>query len=258
MDRLSTTELFPIEGRLGAEAESGGARAAPVSRFEIPTYLTEKYWWAYAHPNAVKVFERDWLIDAILWGNYERLRRVTQEALGPDYSGRTLQVACAYGDFTPELADKVDAAGGALDVIDALPVQIDNVRRKLAPRTVARATQMDSAALDFRDGVFDRAVLFLLLHEMPDAWRSRTVAEIARVLRPGGRLVVVDYAQPNHGHPLRYLFPPVLKLLEPFALDLWRRPLESFFADTPLRFAEPRRTYFGGLYQLAVLEKPRG
>jgi len=40
------------------------------------------------------VFEREGLINAILFGNYHRLRRATIDALGPDYSRRTLQVAC--------------------------------------------------------------------------------------------------------------------------------------------------------------------
>jgi len=203
----------------------------------------------------VRVFEREWLINAILFGNYNRLRRATIEALGPDYSGRTLQMACAYGSFTPELAQHVGAADGSLDVIDALPVQIDNVRRKAAEHSCVRATLMDAAALDFAECTFDRVALFMLLHEQPEEWRRHTIAEAARVLKPGGRLVATDYARPDWRHPLRYLLPPMLALLEPFALALWQRPIESYFAEAPVRFAAPHRTFFGGLYQLVVLEK---
>jgi ubiquinone/menaquinone biosynthesis C-methylase UbiE len=235
------------ESRGGADAF--GIRSGP------PRYLLRHYWWAYARPFSVRVFERDWLINAILFGNYDRLRHATIEALGPDYSGRTLQLACAYGGFTPQLAQRVGAAGGSLDVIDALPVQIENVRRKASAHACVRATLMDSAALDFREGTFDRVVLFMLLHEQPEEWRRRTIAEAARVLKPGGRLVVTDYARPDWRHPLRYLLPPMLMLLEPFALALLQRPVESFFAGAPLRFAATRRAFFGGLYQLAVLEK---
>ena len=32
----------------------------------IPAYLQQVYWWAYVHPNAVKMFERQWLVNAIL------------------------------------------------------------------------------------------------------------------------------------------------------------------------------------------------
>ena len=40
----------------------------------IPAYLEQTYWWAYVHPWAVRVFEREWLVNMILWGNYARLR----------------------------------------------------------------------------------------------------------------------------------------------------------------------------------------
>ena len=227
-------------------------RATPL---QTPSYLTEYYWWAYAHPLAVRVFERDWLINAILWGNYDRLRRHALDALGPDYSGRTLQVACVYGDFTHQLIDRIARGDGALDVVDALPVQIENLKRKLGPQRRTRPQLMDSASLEFADETFDRVTMFMLLHEMPSTWRRRTLAEAARTLKRGGRLVLMDYARPNALHPLRYLFQPVLWALEPFALDLWREPLETFYAGLPLKAEVPRRTFFGGLYQLVVLEK---
>ncbi|MGB8104697.1 MAG: hypothetical protein WCF47_10505, partial [Pseudolabrys sp.] len=40
----------------------------------VPDYLSAHYWWAYMHPKAVKLFERQWLVNFILWGNYKRLR----------------------------------------------------------------------------------------------------------------------------------------------------------------------------------------
>ena len=40
----------------------------------VPRYLQEVYWWAYVHPNAIRVFERQWLVNAILWGNFSKLR----------------------------------------------------------------------------------------------------------------------------------------------------------------------------------------
>jgi hypothetical protein len=38
----------------------------------VPQYLQAHYWWAYVHPRAVHVFERQWLVNLILWGNYKR------------------------------------------------------------------------------------------------------------------------------------------------------------------------------------------
>ncbi len=78
----------------------------------IPAYLEDAYWWAYVHPRAVRLFERQWLVNMILWGNFARLRDAALDALGDSLPGRTLQVACVYGDLTERLALRV-AGGGA-------------------------------------------------------------------------------------------------------------------------------------------------
>jgi len=230
--------------------ESALGRGAP-----IPYYLQQYYWWAYVHPNAVKVFERGWLINAILWGNYTRLRDAAVNALGAELPGRTLQIASAYGDFSLALAARVAASGGALDIIDVLPVQIDNVRAKLGPNSAVRTAIMDSASLGFGEDAFDRVSLFFLLHEQPMEWRRRTLAEALRVVRPGGEIVVVEYARPKWWNPLRYLFRPILGALEPFALDLWDSEIEDFMPPAPTCRATQRASYFGGLYQLVKFKR---
>jgi hypothetical protein len=42
----------------------------------VPDYLERVYWWAYVHPNAVRLFERQWLVNLILWGNFARPREI--------------------------------------------------------------------------------------------------------------------------------------------------------------------------------------
>jgi ubiquinone/menaquinone biosynthesis C-methylase UbiE len=228
---------------------------APEAARAIPSYLTRHYWWAYVHPKAVWFFERQWLIDAILWGNYNRLRDAALDALGIELPGSTLQVASAYGDFTPALAQRAAAGKGDVDVIDVLPIQLENLKGKLSPDAPVRLATMDSAALDFPDAHFDRAVLFFLLHEMPEEWRRRTLAETIRVVRPGGRIVIIEYAQPARWNPMRYLFAPILAVLEPFALDLWRHDVREFLPGDAAIKGFQRRGFFGGLYQLVTFER---
>mgnify|MGYP003694366549 CR=1 FL=1 len=58
-----------------AEATLTGCEpAAPLAPL-IPRYLEQVYWWAYVHPNAVTVFEREWLVSAILFGHYWQVAR---------------------------------------------------------------------------------------------------------------------------------------------------------------------------------------
>lgn len=228
-------------------------RAAVLSETQvIPRYLQETYWWAYVHPNAVRVFERQWLVNAILWGNFSRLRDSALDAMGETLAGASLQVACVYGDLTTRMADRL-AAGATLDVVDVVPVQLHNLRRKLGARSGVSLLQRNSAALGFADGSYDQTLLFFLLHEQPEAVRRETLAEAVRVTRRGGRIVIVDYHRPHPLHPLRYLFPPVLARLEPYALDLWREDLSTWLPpDMPLTI-ESRKAFYGGLYQQLTL-----
>lgn len=212
----------------------------------VPGYLSQIYWWAYVHPNAVKLFERQWLVNLILWGNFGRLRDAALGALGPSLSGRTLQIACVYGDLTNRLRSRL-TAGGSLDVVDVLRVQLDNLARKLPGDPRVGLIQGDSAALDIESASYDRALLFFLLHEQPEEVRKRTIAEALRVVKPGGRLVIVDYHGPHRLNPLYWLMVGILRTLEPFAMDLWQHEIAEWL---PHEVRELKKEiWFGGLYQ---------
>ena len=218
----------------------------------VPGYLQQTYWWAYVHPNAVRLFERQWLVNLILWGNFARLRDAALDALGQRLEGRTLQVACVYGDLTNRLRDRL-TTGGSLDVVDVLRVQLDNLARKLPGDPRVGLIQGDSSALDLPSGSYDRALLFFLLHEQPEDVRRRTLSEAWRVVKPGGRLVIVDYHRPLAANPLYWPMVAILKTLEPYAMDLWRHEIGEWLPEP----AEARkRTLFGGLYQVVTVAKP--
>jgi ubiquinone/menaquinone biosynthesis C-methylase UbiE len=218
----------------------------------IPGYLHETYWWAYVHPNAVRLFERQWLVNLILWGNFAKLRDAALDELGASLPGRTLQVACVYGDFTTRLARRVEPGQGSLDVVDVLPIQLANLRRKLPAGATVGLVNRDAADLGFDNATYDRVVLFFLLHEMPEEVRRRTLAEAMRVVRPGGQVVIVDYHRPAAWHPLRGVMRWVLKNFEPFAMDLWEHQLERWLPHDHGRTIR-KETYYGGLYQKLVI-----
>jgi len=217
----------------------------------VPAYLLRTYWWAYVDPRAVRLFERQWLVNLILWGNFARLRDAALDALGGRLAGRTLQIACVYGDLTARLRARL-APGGSLDVVDVLRVQLENLARKLPGDPRVGLLHGDSSALDLESGSYDRALLFFLLHEQPAEVRRRTLSEAMRVLKPGGRLVIVDYHRPARCHPLFLPMLAILKTLEPFALDLWRHDIAEWL---PPDAALSRCTAFGGLYQMLTVRK---
>jgi ubiquinone/menaquinone biosynthesis C-methylase UbiE len=218
----------------------------------IPHYLTAHYGWAYVHPRAVKLFERQWLVNLILCGNYARLRDAALSEFGESLSGNTLQVACVYGDLTNLLSGNAERAGGTVDIVDVLPVQLRNLRDKLPKNAPVRLLAMDAAALELPDASYENCLVFFLLHEQPRRWREHTLREALRVVKPGGKIVIVDYARPRWWHPLRYLWRPLLARLEPFALDLWREEIADWLPrDATVR--SRKQLFFGGLYQKLVI-----
>jgi len=137
--------------------------APPVA---IPRYLQETYWWAYVHPGAIRVFERQWLVNLILWGNFNRLRDAALDELGASISGRTLQLACVYGDLTTRLARRI-ALGGRLDVADVLLDQLRNLRTKLFDDAPVTMLHRDATDLKIEDACYDQVLLFFCCTSNP-------------------------------------------------------------------------------------------
>ena len=218
----------------------------------IPRYLETVYWWAYLHPRAVHLFEREWLVNLILFGNYGRLRDRALAELGAPVHGRTLQVACVYGDLTLRLRAAL-ASNARLQVVDILPIQLKNLLAKLPADERVMVLQGDSSSLATADASFDQVLLFFLLHEQPEPVRRATLAEAMRVVRPGGKIVIVDYHRPARLHPMRPLMRAVFRRLEPYAIDLWCHEIEHFLPDAFTPASMHKETFFGGLYQKLVL-----
>jgi ubiquinone/menaquinone biosynthesis C-methylase UbiE len=129
------------------------------------------------------------------------------------------------------------------------------LRTKLGTDSRVRILHQDAAAMSLPEASYDQAVLFFLLHEQPEHVRRRTLAEAWRVVKPGGKIVIVDYCAPRRWHPLRVPMSALLRRLEPYALDLWRQRVHAFLPDTAAQAEIARETFFGGLYQKLVVRR---
>jgi len=227
--------------------------AAVESVPPIPDYLQDTYWWAYLHPKALHYFEREWVVNLILWGNMRKLTRAVLGDMDVRPNSSVLQVACVYGEFSSLLAAHLDSSGSSLELVDVAPIQLKNAREKLAMHQNVHFHHQDSRSLAFPAAKFDQTVVFFLLHEQPEEVRRKTVAEAIRVTRPGGKVIFVDYHGPRRSNPFRYLMKPILTWLEPFAMDLWRRELSAFMPASVRPEQLQSEFYFGGLYQKVVL-----
>ena len=112
---------------LSTEAAVSGASTAPPP---IPDYLQDTYWWAYVHPKSFWFFEREWVVNLILWGNMRKLTDAVLDELDLQPNSRVLQVACVYGDFSNRLASHLGHTSSRLSVVDVAPIQIQQYREK--------------------------------------------------------------------------------------------------------------------------------
>lgn len=98
-----------------------------------------------------------------------------------------LDMGCGTGRFTIPLAERVKSVSG----LDLSPMMLATARKKLADRGLeADLREGDMAALPFADASFDVVVSMLALMHIPREDRQQVFREVARVLRPGGRLLI--------------------------------------------------------------------
>ena len=114
-------------------------------------------------------------------------------------SGAVLDVGCGTGEITGRLAEKFSHA--SFIGVDLEEAHLARARVRCASfGSRIRFETGDALALSFPDGTFDLVVCRHLIQAVPDA--ARVLAEIRRVLRPGGRihLIAEDYGM-LHCHP---------------------------------------------------------
>ena len=101
--------------------------------------------------------------------------------LAPEPGWRWLDVGCGNGAFSATIAER--CAPASVHGIDPSDAQLTYARTRFTPRAV-QFQQGNAMALPFLDDTFDAAVMPLVVFFVPDP--SKGVAEMARVVRPGG------------------------------------------------------------------------
>lgn len=203
------------------------------SKFQrgVPEYLARYYWWAYLWSWGIWLFDHQFIINAILFGQYNKLLNKTLGQVDTRPSARLLQLTCVYGKLTPSL---LAASGNEVHLCDVADGQLQLAKRKT--RHVAGQcplARMNAESLAYANDSFDQVIVFFLLHEMPADARLRTYAEIARVVRAGGSVLITEYATTPRHH-LLYRFAPfrwLLGHLEPFLPGFWQEDVTAKFSE---------------------------
>jgi len=133
----------------------------------------------------------DLLNQVMTAGLHHQWRRRAADLAQVGAGDRVLDVAAGTGDLTIELAARV-APGGEAVGCDFSPGMLELARRK-APQL--RFVQGDALDLPFEDGAFDAATVGFGARNFSDL--ERGLRELARVVRPGGHVVVLDFTTPQ-------------------------------------------------------------
>jgi demethylmenaquinone methyltransferase / 2-methoxy-6-polyprenyl-1,4-benzoquinol methylase len=151
------------------------------------------------------------LTNSVLTLGLDRLwRRRTRESLRLTPNDRVLDVAAGTGVSTVELA-----RSGATAV--ACDFSLGMLRAGRQRRTTLPMVAGDALQLPFRDGSFDAATISFGLRNVADV--GRALRELARVVRPGGRLVVCEFSHP-HGALIRAIYERQMLAALPFIARL--------------------------------------
>ena len=125
-----------------------------------------------------------------------RWRRAAVEALAASPGERVLDVACGTGLVSKALVERWDCEVVGLDQSTAM---LGRARAKLDadPRLAARVTLVEGEAesLPFADAEFDHLTYTYLLRYVDDP--AATLRELARVVRPGGRISSLEFCLPH-------------------------------------------------------------
>jgi SAM-dependent methyltransferase len=114
---------------------------------------------------------------------------------------RVLDVAAGTG----ALALSAAKAGANVLAIDVSPAMVERLRERLEPFAGCDAQVMDGQALGVEDATFDASFSIFGVLLFAD-WRGG-LAELVRATRPGGKVVVASWADPNGGGPPALLMP---------------------------------------------------
>jgi ubiquinone/menaquinone biosynthesis C-methylase UbiE len=151
----------------------------------------------------------------------DELRALVRHGLREDAD--LLEVGCGPGFVTARLLEHVQQ--GFVTAIDIDSAMLGHARERIGDSTRVRFVEASATKTGLPDDAFDAVVVRLVLQHLPDV--DAALAELGRVLRPGGRLIAVDT-----DHAFDTLFDP-----EP-----------AFYCDLMAAVAEAQRSRGGDRY----------
>ncbi|HEX5080353.1 MAG TPA: class I SAM-dependent methyltransferase [Geminicoccaceae bacterium] len=253
-------------GRVGLRRRRGGDRevAGTAAQTRYPAYYLRNFHYqtdGYLSERSAELY--DFQVEVLFNGAADAMRRQALAALAEYLRGRRLadqpllDVACGTGRFLRAVKHnypRLPVVG-----LDLSRPYLAEARRALARWSWVRLVEGAAERLPFADASFAAVTSIYLLHELPRRVRAQAVREMARVLRPGGLLVLVDSLQLGDEPAfdgLLDLFPAAYH--EPYYADYVRHDVVPLLASAGLRPVERTRAHMSKIVAAAKPQTPGG
>lgn len=130
-----------------------------------------------------------------------RARAVDMAAIAPEASA--LDVCCGTGDLALELRRRIGPTGRVVGLDFSAPMLELAERKSAASGAAVEWVQGNALELPFEDSTFDAATVGFGVRNVADL--PRAIGEMARVVRPGGRVAILEITTPQRP-PLKWFF----------------------------------------------------
>ncbi|MBV8507750.1 MAG: class I SAM-dependent methyltransferase [Alphaproteobacteria bacterium] len=234
-------DLSAVEQRRHSGRKERVLTDVPPGRYP-PYYLQKFHFQTDGYLSDASAERYDHQVEVLFGGGAAAMRRqalvpLKRALAGSSVAGnsvrrgeaRLLDVACGTGRFLREV--KANYPRLHVTGLDLSPHYLSVARRELAPWSRTRFAEGMAEAMPFAEAEFDVVTCIYLFHELPPRIRRAAVAEIRRVLRPGGTLIFVDSLQtgdePDYDGTLE-LFPVAFH--EPYYESYLREDLDRLWS----------------------------
>ncbi len=214
-----------------------------------PAYMRAIYSWYYSKEKLVPFFDNKIFMNITSF--FYRNKLIDELLKDIKIGSNVLQAGATYSDQITKLAEKIGETGN-LTILDICPTQVRRWHKKLIAYNNANIVHKDIESKLAKK--YDAVICFMLLHELPDAKKSRAINNLLKSLDEKGKLIIIDYHNPANNNPLKYIIRPINRLFEPFAEALWKKTIKDFVINQD-NYRIRTQIYLGGIYQKTIIYK---
>jgi ubiquinone/menaquinone biosynthesis C-methylase UbiE len=219
-----------------------------TSKVQIPPYLKTVYSWLYLNPMVCNFFDNSILLNVLTLGYHHVLGEEVKKEISPH--SQVLQVGVTFGSQIEKVYSSLGSLG-SYTIVDVIPEILESCKEK---RLEQRIKYVHANASKSIKGEYDTIICYMILHELPPITRAKLLEKVINALKPGGKVVFIDYHVPSSYNPLKYFIRAVNRLYQPFAESLWKNSIKGITPNAEL-CSWSKQTYFGGIYQKVVATK---